>query len=179
LNLRALKQYLRLGGVVAYPTESCYGLGCDPNNRDAVKRILRLKKRPQAKGVILIAADFKRLQPYAASLSAGQLQQVHKTWPGPHTWLVPKSTDCPIWLTGKHERIAVRVTAHRPTVKLCRGLDMALVSTSANVSGGKAVRTARECQRQFGSQAMVIPGLVGKHRKPSTIQDLVSGTVMR
>jgi L-threonylcarbamoyladenylate synthase len=168
-----------LGGLIAYPTESCYGLGCDPNNRDAVKKILRLKKRPQAKGVILIAADFKQLRSYVKPLTAPQLQKVQETWPGPHTWLLPKSAVCPNWLTGKHERVAVRVTAHPPAVSLCRGVGMALVSTSANVSGGKAIRSARECQRQFGSQVVVVSGMIGKRRKPSTIQDIVTGAVRR
>jgi L-threonylcarbamoyladenylate synthase len=179
LNFRAIKQHLRLGGVIAYPTESCFGLGCDPNNRNAVKKILRLKQRPQTKGVILIAADFRQLQRYTAPLTQAQSQQMQTTWPGPHTWLLPKSADCPIWLTGKHEKIAVRVTAHRPAVQLCRRLNMALVSTSANISGGRAIRTARICQRQFGSQIMVLPGLVGKRRKPSTIQDISTGAIRR
>jgi L-threonylcarbamoyladenylate synthase len=179
LNFRALKKHLRLGGLIAYPTESCFGLGCDPGNRDAVKTILRLKKRPQTKGVILIAAAFRQLQRYTAPLTKAQAQQVQSTWPGPHTWLVPKSTNCPIWLTGKHEKIAVRVTAHRPAAMLCLGLGMALVSTSANVSGGKAIRNARECQRQFGHQVVIVPGLIGKRRKPSTIQDLISGAIKR
>jgi L-threonylcarbamoyladenylate synthase len=179
LNFRAIKQHLRLGGLIAYPTESCFGLGCNPLNRNAVKKILRLKKRPQTKGVILIAADFSQLQRYTAPLTKAQSQQIQTTWPGPHTWLLPKSTDCPVWLTGKHEKIAVRVTAHQPAADLCRRLDMALVSTSANISGGKAIRTARECQRQFGSQVLVVPGPVGKHRKPSTIQDIITGAIIR
>jgi L-threonylcarbamoyladenylate synthase len=179
MNFRALKRHLRLGGVIAYPTESCFGLGCDPNNRNAVKKILRLKQRPQSKGVILIAADFSQLKRYTAPLTKAQSQQIQTTWPGPHTWLLPKSADCPFWLTGRHDKIAVRVTAHRPAVRLCRRLDMALVSTSANISGGRAIRTARECQRQFGSQVLIVAGLVGKRRKPSTIQDLISGATLR
>lgn len=179
MNFRALKNHLRQGGIIAYPTESCFGLGCDPNNRNAVKKILRLKQRPQAKGVILIAASFKQLQHYAAPLTAAQLQQIHRSWPGPHTWLLPKSPDCPIWLTGQHEKIAVRVTAHRPAAMLCKGLATALVSTSANVSGGKAIRTARECHRRFGDQVVVVQGLAGKRRKPSTIQDIITGKIKR
>lgn len=178
-NFRALRKHLRAGGLIAYPTESCYGIGCDPRNRDAVKNILRVKKRPQAKGVILIASNFKQLRLYVNPLTTAQLQKVHSTWPGPHTWLVPKSDDCPIWLTGKHEKVAVRVTAHKPAATLCRRLGMALVSTSANISGGKAVRSARECQRQFGSQLIVVSGMIGKRRKPSTIQDIVSGAMLR
>lgn len=177
--MRALRQHLKNGGVIAYPTESCFGLGCDPRNRAAVKKILRLKKRPQAKGLILVAAHVRQLRPYLKPLSTQQQQRTQATWPGPHTWLIPAAINCPAWLTGKHRSIAVRITAHRVTARLCREAGMALVSTSANISGGKATRTTRDCARLFGSRVMVLPGLIGKQRKPSTIQDVVSGKVIR
>jgi L-threonylcarbamoyladenylate synthase len=179
MNFRALRQYLFRGGLIAYPTESCYGLGCDPNNRVAVKRLLRLKRRPQAKGLILIACRVRQLAPFIASLTPAQQEKIRVTWPGPHTWLMPASENCPAWLTGKHHRLAVRVTAHRGAAKLCRSAGMALVSTSANLSGGKPAKNARECQRLFGSRVKVLPGRIGRRRKPSTIQDLISGKVIR
>lgn len=176
---RALRQYLRRGGLIAYPTESCFGLGCDPRNRKAVKHLLQLKRRPQAKGLILIAAEFQQLRPYIAPLNADQRQLVDATWPGPHTWLLPASAHCPRWLSGRHPTIAVRVTAHPPTVRLCRAAGMALVSTSANRSGGKPAKTWRECLRLFGASVRVMPGRIGKRRKPSTIQDLATGAFIR
>jgi L-threonylcarbamoyladenylate synthase len=179
MDFRALRKYLLRGNVIAYPTESCYGLGCDPNNRQAVKRILRLKRRPQAKGLILIASEFRQLAPYVATLTATQQQQIAVTWPGPHTWLLPASPRCPAWLTGKHHSIAARVTAHRDAALLCREVGMALVSTSANRSGGKPARTRHECQRLFGSTIRVLPGRIGGQRKPSIIQDLASGAIVR
>jgi L-threonylcarbamoyladenylate synthase len=179
MDSRALLQHLKRGGVIAYPTESCYGLGCDPRNRDAVKKILRLKRRPQAKGLILIAASFSQLKPFVAPLSAEQLAQAHTVWPGPHTWLMPARHSCPEWLTGKHNTIAVRVTAHPDTARLCKNVGMALVSTSANLSGGRAARTARDCSRLFGSQVVIVPGHIGKRRKPSTIQEFATGRFIR
>jgi len=179
MDYRALQQHLKNGGVIAYPTESCYGLGCDPNNRNAVKKILRLKKRPQAKGVILIAARFKQLQPFIAPLTTQQITRAQSAWPGPHTWLMPARKHCPAWLTGKHNSLAVRVTAHPDAARLCKNAGMALVSTSANLSGGKAARTARHCRELFGNQVLIVPGLVGRRRKPSTIQDLLTGRIIR
>lgn len=176
---RALRQYLKRGGLIAYPTESCFGLGCDPMNRDAVKRLLRLKKRPQAKGLILIASRLRQLKSYIAKLTPEQLEKVNTTWPGPHTWLIPVNKRCPVWLSGKHPSIAVRITAHRGAKQLCKSVDMALVSTSANRSGGKPAKTWRECHRLFGAQVRVLPGLVGKRRRPSTIQDLATGRIIR
>ena len=179
MQARGLKHYLRRGGVIAYPTESCFGLGCDPASRLGVQRVLRIKGRPQHKGLILIGSSAKQFSPYIAPLTAVQQEQMTAAWPGPHTWLVPAATDCPRTLTGKHRTIALRVTAHQQAARLCATTNMALVSTSANRSGGKAARSARECRRLFGSGVRVIPGLVGRRRRPSTIQDLVNGRILR
>lgn len=179
MQARGLQHYLRQGGVIAYPTESCFGLGCDPGSRRGVQRVLRIKGRPQHKGLILIGSSAAQFTRYIAPLTAQQQRQLAAAWPGPHTWLVPAATDCPRTLTGKHRTIALRITAHRPAARLCAAAGMALVSTSANRSGGKAARSARECRRLFGDAVRVIPGLIGSRRRPSTIQDLVSGRILR
>jgi L-threonylcarbamoyladenylate synthase len=179
MDFRGLRQFLKRGGLIAYPTESCYGLGCDPANRGAVQRLLKLKGRPQRKGLILIAAAFRQLRPYLAGLSAADQQKIAATWPGPHTWLLPAARACPPWLTGGHSAIAVRVTAHPDAARLCRSLDMPLVSTSANASGAKPAKTFRECLRLFGAKATVIPGRIGKRRRPSTIHDFATGAIIR
>jgi L-threonylcarbamoyladenylate synthase len=179
MDYRGLRAFLKRGGLIAYPTESCYGLGCDPANRNAVQYLLKLKGRPQHKGLILIASSFHQLRPYVASLSVEQCRQLAATWPGPHTWLLPASRNCPHWLTGGHHSIAVRVTAHTLAARLCKGIGMALVSTSANTSGAKSARTSRECVRLFGSRVKIVPGRIGKRRKPSTIQDISTGRIIR
>lgn len=177
--LRRIRAHLENGGVIAYPTESCYGLGCDPRNARAVRKLLRLKRRPQHKGLILIAADFGQLKRYAAPLDQDQLQRIVATWPGPNTWLLPTSSSTPRWLRGRHASLAVRVTAHPVAAGLCRALHMALVSTSANLAGMKPARTHAACVRVFGHSVLVVPGQIGKNRKPSTIRDLASGRVVR
>ena len=179
MQARGLQHYLRRGGVIAYPTESCFGLGCDPASRRGVQRVLRIKGRPQRKGLILIGSSPRQFDPYIAPLTEAQRQRMASTWPGPHTWLVPAAANCPRTLTGKHRTIALRVTAHRAAARLCASTGMALVSTSANRSGGKAARSARECRRLFGPSVRVLPGLIGKRRRPSTIQDLESGRIFR
>lgn len=179
MDAARLRLFLQRGGVLAYPTESCYGLGCDPRSAAAVRRVLRLKQRSAAKGLILIAAHARQLRPYLAELPPVLQQRMRDAWPGPHTWLVPAANDCPAWLRGSHDSIAVRVTAHRGAAQLCRQAGMALVSTSANLSGGKPAKTAQQCRRLFGKRVLVIPGRIGARRRPSTIQDLVSGRVIR
>ena len=174
-----LRHFLKSGGIIAYPTESCFGLGCDPKNRIAIRHLLKLKGRPQHKGLILIASTLRQLMPYMGPVNKTQQQQLQASWPGPHTWLVPATKNCPPWLTGDHNTIAVRVTAHRPAARLCRSAGMALVSTSANHSGCKSAKTARECCRLFGTRVKIISGRIGKQRNPSTIQDLKTGRVIR
>lgn len=180
---RGLKYYLRQGGVIAYATDSCFGLGCDPKSRLGLQRILRIKGRPQHKGVIIIAARQAQLKPYFAPLNLNQQNSLNSTWRAlkakPHTWLVPAAKNCPPWLTGKFNSIAARVTQHKASKALCTQLNMAIVSTSANKSGCKPAKTSRECYRLFGKQVRVIHGLIGQQKRPSTIQDLTTNRIIR
>jgi L-threonylcarbamoyladenylate synthase len=175
----SLRAHLKRGGLIAYPTESCYGLGCDPRNPLALARLIRLKGRSEGKGLLLIADHFKRLQPFVRPLSAADRARMQRSWPGPVTWVVTASSTCPLPLTGGRPTIAVRVTAHPGAAHLCRALGMALVSTSANKSGRKPAKTAAECRRIFGAQVRVVAGRIGPRRRPSTLIDLATGTVLR
>ena len=97
---------LRRGGVVAYPTEAVYGLGCDPFDHAAVARLFELKRRTPQQGVLLIAADFAQVEKFIGPVPADALARARATWPGPHTWVFPRSPATPAWLTGGHEGIA-------------------------------------------------------------------------
>lgn len=174
-DIARLRRYLAAGGIIAYPTESCYGLGCNPRNARAVAKILRLKGRPKSKGLILIGSEPALFARYLAE-APGDWPQY---WPGPTTLLLPASSRCPRWLTGRHRKLAVRVTAHPEAAQLCNALGMALVSTSANRSGKTMLRTATACRQQFGKHVFVLDGRIGKRRRPSTIVDPDSGGVLR
>lgn len=165
--------------MIAYATESCYGLGCDPRNPLAVRRVLKLKGRSQGKGFILIAGRISQLEPYVAPLTSRERRVLSEQWPGPITFLLRPSPQAPGRLRGGHDKIAARLTAHPDAVRLCNALDMALVSTSANRSGLKPSRTYRECKQAFGANVMVIPGRIGKRKRPSTVKDLESGKIIR
>lgn len=177
--IRKVRAHLGGDGIIAYATESCYGLGCDPRNARAVRRLLKLKGRPQSKGLILISDRFSRLRRYVLTPAAEQSKQLDQTWPGPHTWLMPASRHTPRWLRGRHESIAVRVTAHTDAAELCRALGMALVSTSANRAGLKPLKTRSACVKAFGQNVLALPGRVGARKNPSTIQHLLSGRIIR
>jgi L-threonylcarbamoyladenylate synthase len=178
-DIRRLRAYLKRGGVIAYATESCFGLGCDPGNAQAVAKILALKRRPQAKGLILIGADFRQFRRYLAPVPLALQSRFSHWWPGPNTLLLPVSRHCPRWLNGRHAKLAVRVTAHAETARLCHALDMALVSTSANRAGQRSLKTYRQCRQMFGRKVWVLPGRIGRRRSPSTILDPTSGNVLR
>lgn len=177
--LARIRSHLRGGGVIAYATEAVFGLGCDPRNRRAVQRVLALKRRPRAKGVILIAGGLRQLRPYIAPPAAPSRARLAGSWPGPTTFLMRAARRCPPWLTGRHDKVAVRVTAHPAAAALCNALGMALVSTSANVTGRRPLATAAACARAFGSRVLVIPGRVGRRRRPSAIIDFETGRVLR
>lgn len=176
---RQLAAHLARGGLIAYATESCYGLGCDPHNRRAVQRLLRLKGRPQHKGLILVAGRCSQLKPYLQPLTQQQQESLRNDGAQAVTCLMPARRDCPRWLRGMHDTLAVRITAHPAAAALCNALDMALVSTSANRSGDRPARSYHDCLRRFGKDARVLPGRVGKRRRPSTIRDWASGRIVR
>jgi L-threonylcarbamoyladenylate synthase len=179
MHARELQQAARIlkqGGIVAYATEYCFGLGCDPFNRDAVLRLLRLKRRSPTKGLIVLAADRAQLALFVDDIPA----TVAATWPGPHTWLLPPSANVPHWITGTHPRVAVRVTAHRQAAALCRAAGMAIVSTSANRSAETPARSDREVARRFGKRVdYILPGFVGDAPAPTSIRDAVTGEIIR
>ncbi len=179
-RLHAVARTVRTGGIVAYPTEAVYGLGCDPRNKRAVQRLLVLKRRSIRKGLILIAADFAQLAPFLQPLPAADQARLATTWPGPYTWLIPARPETPRWLRGEHDTLAVRVTAHPLAAALCRACGHALVSTSANFSGRPPARTALAVRRQLGQHLdALLPGPTGGAKKPTEIRDLKSGRQQR
>jgi L-threonylcarbamoyladenylate synthase len=184
-NLRLAARCIRRGGIVAYPTEAVYGLGCDPLNAAAVLRLLTIKGRTMDKGVILIAANFAQIQPFISPLTAEQKQQLDNTWPGPTTWLLPANPAVPKWICGEHNRpqgnrIALRITAHPLAKALCETTGHAIVSTSANVSSQPPAKSALTVRRYFGDQLdFILTGALGGLSKPTTIKDLITGKTTR
>ncbi len=179
-RLRLAAHVMRYGGVVAYPTEAVYGLGCDPWNRAAVERLLTIKQRDVSKGLILIAADPAQLTPFVEDLSAERMADIHASWPGPHTWLLPARPSTPRWLTGRFETLAVRVTAHPLSAGLCMTYGGAIVSTSANRAGRPPARTSLRVRLALYEQpdALLVGACSGSGR-PSSIRDGRTGRVLR
>ncbi len=179
-RLRQAARVVRLGGVIAYPTEAVYGLGCDPLGAFAVERLLRLKGRSFDKGLILISDRLERLRPFLAPVPDELERFARSTWPGPVTWLWPANPDCPWWLTGGRHSIAVRVTAHALAAALCALCEAPLVSTSANITGVAPARSPLQVRRRLRELPdFVLAGALGGSRRPTAIRDLLSGRVVR
>lgn len=168
------------GGIIAYPTEAVYGLGCNPDNLETVKQLLILKQRTWNKGLILIASNLEQLTPYIQPLSPALLKKINPTWPGSVTWIVPALPDIPPYLARKDNTIAVRVTGHPIAAALCNALDHALISTSANISKHPPARMPFQVRRIFHNEIdKIIHGATGGKNNPSEIRDAKTGNIIR
>jgi len=171
---------LLTGGVIAYPTEAVWGLGCDPDNAQALTRLLRVKARDPAKGVILVAASIDQFAPWLEGLPVDLHAPLAASWPGPATWLVPDNGRSLALVRGDHDRVALRVSDHPLVVALCEAFGGPVVSTSANRAGEPPAMSAEQIQATFGAELdAVLDGPLGGLERPSTIRDLVTGQVLR
>ena len=178
-RLQQVARTVKAGGVIAYPTEAVWGVGCDPWNETAVYRLLALKERPLRKGLILIAADIQQFDFLLHDAPGAWLETLRASWPGPNTWLVPHQNRLPHWISGQHDSVALRVSDHPGVQALCR-LTGPLVSTSANPSGRTAARSRLRVEQYFPGQLdAVLTGALGGRRNPSLIRDLRTGNTVR
>lgn len=171
---------MRAGGVIAYPTEGVYGLGCDPHNQAALQRIIDLKGRDSHKGFIIVASSQDQLARFMAPVQAAWQTQFDQAWPGPVTFIVPAIDGISGLLSGYRDSMAVRVSNHPIVRDLCTLYDGALVSTSANRSGREALRSAAEVQIEFGDGIdVVIDAPLGGLTTSTTIIDVKTGSRLR
>lgn len=172
---------LKQGGVIAYPTEAVFGLGCDPFNPSAIDALLRLKQRSTYKGFILIADNFAKLQPLVNVIPKEKLDAVLATWPGPYTWVFPANlSTVPEPIRGGGTTVAIRVTAHPLAKHLCQAFDGPLISTSANLSCEPPLRTAAAVKAYFGNAVQIIlEGETGELANPTEIRDALTGEILR
>ena len=163
------------GGVIAYPTEGVFGLGCLPDDDDAVIRVLSIKKRSPDKGLILIASNVSQLRDWVG------IEGIPDADPAqPITWIAPACPNASPLIRGTHDTIAVRLTTNATAAAICDAVDAPVVSTSANISGRPVARNRYVLRRQFGSRVdYIVPGDCGPAAGPSEIRDIRSGKVLR
>jgi len=171
------------GDVVAYPTETFYGLAADPRNADAIEKVFIAKGRRSEEPLPLIASDIDTVQRWFGALAPRAAQLAHRFWPGPLTLVLPlplpsaptpsPSLSLPSNLTAGRSNIAVRVPAHPLARALAQAAGGVITSTSANLSGQPPVSTADEVLRTIGPRiAIVVDGGPTPGGAPSTIVDV-------
>jgi L-threonylcarbamoyladenylate synthase len=173
-TVAAIKEAVRVisqSGLVVYPTDTVYGLGCNPFNEEAVKRIFTVKGRG-TKPLPVLASDIRSVEKIAY-LTDTALILAKKFWPGPLTLVLPKRPSLPSIVTCDLGSVAVRVPNHKVALELIRMSGGLLVGTSANKTGKKPPRTAKEAARKIGKEVDLIidngPTPIGAS---STIVDL-------
>ncbi len=177
--LRQAVRCLHRGGLIAYPTETVYGLGCHPLDAEAVERLLILKRRPADKGLILIAHTVEALAPWLA-IDQATLARLAAPSERPVSWVVPAAPWVPAWLSGGRATLAVRITSHPLARALCAAFGGPLISTSANRSGHPPARTALEARLRLGNEVdYLLHGRAGPHRRPSQIRDAINHRLIR
>lgn len=175
---RAARQALVAGEVVAYPTEAVWGLGCDPRNETALRRVLTLKQRDPAKGLIVVASHIDQLEALIIIPSRAAYRRARLSWPGPNTWVFPAGPQASPWLTGAHDTLAVRVSAHPVVRALCEAWGGPLVSTSANRAGQPPATSRTQVQLRFPG-TLVVPGALGSLARPTPIREAATGHYLR
>jgi len=171
-------EILKSGGVIAYPTEGVFGLGCLPSDDEAVQKLLAIKQRAPSKGLILLAASASQFGDWI-SLPAG----IRLPAPDPDrpiTWIAPAGEKASYLIHGDNAGIAVRIATNPVALAICEAAGSPIVSTSANLSGQPVARNQFILRRQFGSLVdYIVPGHCGPSAGPSEIRDLLSGDVLR
>ncbi|MFV2059594.1 MAG: L-threonylcarbamoyladenylate synthase [Gammaproteobacteria bacterium] len=179
-HIKKAIQIINHGGVISYPTESVFGLGCDPLDQEAVLYLLQLKRRSLAKGLLLVAQNVSQLEPYIDINDTLTINKLKQHTDKPVTWIVPCKQSTPFWLTGEHQSIAVRISRHPIVQQLCLQFNGAIVSTSANITGQSSARKSWVVRKSFGKTLdYYVPGELGAFKTESEIRNSITGEVVR
>lgn len=163
---------LNAGGVIAYPTEGVWGLGCLWTDEIAIKEILRLKQRPLEKGMIVLCSQLSDIELFLLPLSEQDIAQIEQEYSHPVTWVLPCKSSVSESVRGQHHSIAVRFSQHYLVQALCAEVGP-IISTSANPTGEKAAMSEEEVRGYFKNQlSYIFSGELGGYSKPSEIRTL-------
>ena len=173
-------QIIQSGGVVAYPTEAVFGLGCDPQNPQAIQKILDLKSRFADKGLILLGSSYEQFTAYIEPLTPQQQDLISTHQVHPTTWVVPSKLGTDTLIRGQFNTLAIRISQHLDSRKLCETVGFPLISTSANPQGEEPAISVEQVVNYFSDQVdAVFDGELGGYSKPSRLVDISSKTLLR
>lgn len=178
-SLIEARNALSEGGIIAYPTETVFGLGCDPYSESALLKLMILKGRRHHSGFILLGASWDQLLHFVQQPKRERMQQVRAKAKQPVTWVFNGNPGLPSVMYGPGHSLAVRVTTHPIAAALCEQCGP-IVSTSANFHAEAPRRRQLHVLRQFrGLVDYIVPGEPGPFAKPSQIRDARSGKIIR
>lgn len=164
-------EILQNGGVIAFPTDTVYGLGADAFNNTAVERLYEIKKRPRYQQFPLLIADIRQLHTVAQPIPEIAWFLARRFWPGGLTLILPKTDSLPVCVA-PGSTIAVRIPNHPVCLALIEALGNALIGTSANITGQPTALTAEEVRQQLGGKIdLIVNGGKCPSGKESTIVD--------
>ncbi len=168
------------GKIVAYPTESVFGIGCDPENEKSINKIIEIKNRSKQKGLIIIADEVKKLSKFIHKDYLDLFIKKSDIESKPTTWIVPSSKHVLNLVKGEDSSVALRITQHPIASRICKYSNKAIISTSANISSKTPAKNSNEILMQFGEEIdIIVDGRVGDSIKPTQIVDLITNKVIR
>ncbi len=197
-DIAQASEWLKQGKLLAYPTESVWGIGCDAMNKQAVGQILQIKNRPMEKGLIVVIDSVHRIKPLLKNLNQQQKQMIIDSWTTNNqsqnqqatTWLLPIDNNknfIPNWITGKYNSVAVRVIANQQIQQVCQNLVSEnnpfglLISTSCNIASFPPAYNLQQAENYFSNNKNVayLKGETLNYALPSQIKNAVDLTVVR
>lgn len=171
VGIKKAAETILKGGLVIYPTETVYGLGCLPSDPDATRRVCEVKQRA-TNPLPLICSDIQSARKVVHFNQAAEILTT-KFWPGPLTLVLPSIVSYSIWVTHGKKTLAIRVPDHEIARELARLSGGVIVSTSANISGEEPSRSVNEVKEQVGNKVdLILDGGRSMNQLPSTILDL-------
>lgn len=177
--IRLAAHHVRNSGIIIYPTETVYGLGCDPDNLNAVNNLKQLKQRENHSGFLLIASKIEQLSRYITTPSQQELNRINAA-DLPTSWVTRATKQTPPWLVSDDGTIGFRITKHPVTQALCNHLKHPIISTSANIKGNAPVTNTLQCHQLFaGFIDYLLISNLKTSGKPSAIRNLNTGHQLR
>lgn len=172
-KINLVVNFLKKGKIIVYPTDTIYGLGCIATNKKSINKIYKIKKRKKNKPLLILVSSFAMLKKYCF-VSKAQYNYLNKFWPGSISVVLKSRGILPDELTGGINSVAVRLPKNDFLIKMIRGVNKPIVSTSLNLSGNKYINNLNSLDKYFKNYKpdLVIDSGKIKKNKPSKIIDL-------
>jgi len=168
---------LKQGGVIAYPTDTIYGIGCDIFNKKAIERIYHIKGRDKKKPMSFVCSDLSHISRFA-KVSNYAYRVMKRLLPGPYTFVLDASSSVPKLLMPKKKTVGIRIPDNKITLAIVKALGNPIISTSANITGEETISDPFEIELNMGQRldAVVDGGILAGD--PSTVIDLTGDTAL-